>query len=175
MTGKYWQSLGLFLMASAAFSVALGHPRVALATTESVEPSGVEKALGTEQGRAALARAGLSAEQARTMLAALSPEQRSALDDMAASITPKAQLGARMMAAGYTKAEVDERLALLSDDEIATLAGDTEATTAGTGAGFVIAVLVVILVAVLVAWYFVAIEEPAIDYSEPAPAPPPAE
>lgn len=175
MTGKYWQRLGLFLMAFAAFSIALGHPHVVLAATDSVEPSGVEKVLGTEQGRATLAEAGLSAEQAKTMLAALSPQQRSALDDMAESITCKAQLGARMMAAGYTKAEVDERLALLSEDEIARLAGDPEATTAGTGAGFVIAVLVVILVAVLVAWYFVAIEEPAIPYAEPAPVPPPAE
>ena len=175
MHGKYLHCWGLFLAAFAAFSLALGQPQVLLAATEKVNLSDVERMIDTKEGRAALAKTGISAEKFKAMLARLSPEQREKLGNMVKNSTPEARLTARMMAAGYTKPEVDQRLAVLTADEIATLADDPAAMTAGTGVCTVILVTLLVLVAVGVSWYFVAIEEPI----EPAPAPeaeaPPAE
>ena len=169
MTGKRWQALGLFLAAMAAFSLACGGPRVALAANE---PSVVEQALSTPQGKAALAKSGVSPEKLNAMLASLSPEQRQKLEKMAAGMTPKAVLTARLLSQGYTQGEVSERLAVLSNDEMVQLAGSPEATEGG---GFVAAIavgLALVLVAVLVAFYFCAIENPQVGPPPPMEPPP---
>ena len=173
MTGKNWQCVGLFMAAIAAFSLACGNPQVVFAATPD---SPVEQALNTAQGRAALARAGISPDQFKTMLQSLSPEQRARLDEMASDMTPRAILAARMTAQGYTKPEVDERLAVLTQDEVASLAGNPEATVGGAGVGSAIFILALVIVACLVVFYF-AFWEPAPSSppppapAEPAPAP----
>lgn len=173
MAKKYLQCLGLFLASAAACALAVGYPHTALAVTGQPGPSDVEKVLDTEAGKTALAEAGLSAERFKTMLASLSPEQQAKLEQMVRDITPKARLAAGMRAAGYTDNEVRERLALLSDEEIAKLADSPDAVTAGTGVGTVVLIIIIVFVAVVVAWYFVAIEDP--EGSGPPAAAAPAE
>lgn len=174
MAKKYLQCLGLFLASAAACALAVGYPHTALAVTgQPGGPSDVEKVLDTEAGKTALANAGLSAEQFKTMLASLSPEQQAKLEQMVRDITPKARLAAGMRAAGYTDNEVRERLALLSDEEIAKLADSPDAVTAGTGVTTVVLIILLVFIAVVVAWYFVAIEDP--EGSGPPAAAAPAE
>jgi len=141
MTGKHLQCAGLFLAAFAAFWLALGQPRLALAASEKPAPS---------------------AEQVRAMLERLSPEQREALEN-------KACLAAKMLAVGYSAKEIKGRLALLTPEEMVRLARNPEATTGGKFAGFLLAVAAVIIVALLITGYFVAVEEPPPP-PEPPPA-----
>lgn len=170
MAKKYLQGLGLFLATFAAFALAVGYPSSALAAAGKTDLSQIEKLVGTEAGKAALARAGVTAEQFKTMLAKLTPEQRAKVEKMAGDATPRARLAAGMLAAGYTQKEINERLALLTNDEMAKLADSPDAVTAGTGVGTVILVVLLVFVAVLTAWYFVAIEDPDVQ-PEPEPAP----
>jgi len=158
--------LGLFLAALAAFSIALGQPHVALAANES-DLSAVDKLIKTPDGKAALARVGLSEAKFNELLGRLSPDQKKELASLIDKSTPKSRLTAKMIAAGYTAAEAKERLALLSDDEIAKLADDPDAMTAGTQA---IAVAIAIVITLLILWVYFA-TEPA---PEPAPSPAPA-
>ena len=175
MTGKHLQCAGLFLATVAAFSLALGQPRVVLAATEDIDPSAIEQLADTRAGKAALGRAGVSAEKLKLMLARLSPGQRQKLEAFAEKLTPRARLGAKMIAEGYTRAEADERLALLTGAEIAKLADDPDAMAAGKGVWF-IAALVGALMALIVSLYFMALEEPVLEEPEPEPkpGPPPA-
>lgn len=163
MIGKKLNVVGLFLASFAAFALGLGQPHAAAAG--AVDLSRIENLMDTQEGRAALARAGVSAEGFTRMLAGLSPEQRRTIAEMAGAASPEARLGARMTAEGYTQAEISERLALLSNDEIARLADDPEATSSGTGVSTVILVLCLALVVVLVGYYFM--------FFEPEPPPPP--
>lgn len=172
MAKKFLRGLGLFLAMFAAFALAVGHPNTALAAAGTTAPSRIEKLIGTEAGKAALARAGVTAEQFKTMLAKLTPEQRANVEKIAADATPRARLAAGMLAAGYTQKEINERLALLTNDEMAKLADSPDALTAGAGVGTVILVVLLVFVAVLTAWYFVAVEDPE---AAPEPAPAPAE
>lgn len=171
MAKKYLQCLGLFLASAAACALAIGYPHTALAVTGQSDLSDVEKVLDTEAGKTALANAGLSAEQFKTMLASLSPEQQANLKQMVRDITPRARLAAGMRAAGYTDNEVRERLALLSDEEIAKLADSPDAVTAGTGVTTVVLIIIIVFVVITVAWYFVAIEDPEGHGPPAAPAP----
>ncbi len=170
MAKKYLQGLGLFLATFAAFALAVGYPNSALAAAGETDLSQIETLIGTEAGKIALARAGVTAEQFKTMLAKLTPEQRAKVEKMAGDATPKARLAAGMLAAGYTQKEIDERLALLTNDEMAKLADSPDAVTAGTGVGTAILIVLLVLVAVLTAWYFVAVEDPGVE-PEPEPAP----
>lgn len=172
MAKKYLQGLGLFLTTFAAFALAVGHPNNALATAGRADLAQIETLIGTEAGKAALAQAGVTAEQFKAMLAKLTPEQRAKVEKMAADAAPKARLAAGMLAAGYTQKEINERLALLTNDEVAKLADSPDAVTAGTGVGTAILVVLLVFVAVITAWYFVAIEDPE---SPPEPVPAPAE
>ena len=160
MAKKYLQCLGLFLASVAACALAAGYPHTALAATGQPGLADVEKMLDTEAGKTALAKAGLSAEQFKTMLASLSPEQQAKLEQMVRGITPRARLAAGMRAAGYTDNEVRERLALLSDEEIAKLADSPDAVTAGAGVTTVVLIILIVFVVIAVAWYFIAIEDP---------------
>ena len=169
MTGKRVQCLGLFLATFAAFLLALGQPGGVLGDTGKTDLSAVEKFMTTKDGSEALAKAGISVEKLQAMLAELSPEQRASLEKTLASIGPKVRLGAKMEAAGYSKAEANERLALLSDAEIAKLAADPEGMTSG---GFIAVLAVLIMVAAI--WYFVVIEDPGTPPPAPQPEPPPA-
>ncbi|MFH1732312.1 MAG: PA2779 family protein [Planctomycetota bacterium] len=168
MVKKYLQCLGLFLASAAACALAIGYPHAALAVTGQPGLSDAEKMLDTEAGKTALAKAGLSAEQFKTMLASLSPEQHAKLEQMVRDITPGARLAAGMRAAGYTDSEVRERLALLSDEEIAKLADSPDAVAAGTSVTTVVLIILLVFVAIVVAWYFVAVEDPG---APPAAAP----
>ena len=165
MTGKHVQRFGLFLATFAVLALALGQPQTALAG--DVGASDIERLMSTEEGRAALDSAGLSPDRFKAMFAALSPRQQEALVNLARDAAPKARLRARLLAEGYTEAEVNDRLALLTDDEIARLAADPGATEAGSGVGTVLFVICLVLVAVLVAWYFVA-AEPVAEPEPPA-------
>lgn len=160
--------LGLFLGSVAAFALGFGHPHVVQAAPGPRERSSVEQVMATDAGKAALARAGVSEARFREMLSKLSPEQKQELEKLAAEQTPKVRLTARLLAAGYTAAEAKERIALLTDEEIARLAESPDATTGG---GVVIAVLVaaVVLVAGLVFGWFKWFE-PSPTPSEPPPA-----
>jgi len=162
MTGRKAYNLGLFLAAFAAFALGVGHPHIAQAA-EEVGPAAFESLMNTPEGKAALTRAGLSDAKLKTMLAALSSEQQKALAEAAAGLLPRARLTAQLKAEGYNDTEIGDRLAVLTDQEIAELARDPEAMTSGTGVGTIVFLLALVLVAVLVAWYFVAIEEPEID------------
>ena len=82
----------------------------------------------------------------------------------------KARLAARMRAVGYTEAEANERIRLLTDEEIAELADDPDAMASGTGVTTVVLICSLVFVAALVAWYFVAAEP----VEPPAPEAPPA-
>ena len=172
MAKNHLQGLGLFLATFAAFALAVGYPNTAFAAAGKTDLSQIEKLIGTEAGKVALARAGVTAEQFKTMLAKLTPEQRARVENMAGDATPKARLAAGMLAAGYTQKEINERLALFTNDEMAKLADSPDAVAAGTGVGTVILVVLLVFVAVCTAWYFVAIEDPDV---EPGPAPAPAE
>jgi len=173
MTGKHLlQCAGLFLATVAAFSLALGQPRVVLAATGDIAPSAVEQLADTTAGKAALRRAGVSAEKFKLMLATLAPGQRQKLEALAEKLTARARLSARMIAQGYTQAEADQRLALLTDAEIARLADDQDAMASGRGVWF-IAALVGAVMALVVSLYFMALEEPLPEEPEPAPQPTP--
>ena len=171
MARKYLQGLGLFLATFAAFALAAGYPNTALAAAGKTDLSRVETLIRTDSGKAALTKAGVTAEQFNTMLGKLTPEQRGRIEKMAAAATPKARLAAGMLAAGYTQKEIDERLSLLRNDEMAKLADSPDAVTAGTGVGTVVLIVVIVLVIVLTAWYFVAVEDPTEPDPEPEPAP----
>jgi len=167
MTGKFVQCGGLFLAMTAALALGFGTPRAMAADAQDGKAS-IEQALSTPEGQAALARAGLSADQLKAELAKLTPEQRAELEKQMAEPTAKARLGARMMAAGYSRTEAAERLAMLTDDEAAKLADNPEATTGGTNP--ILFGLAIAVVALLVALFFVT--EPAPEEPEaPAPAP----
>lgn len=169
MTKKVLQSAGLFLATFAAFALAVGHPHTALAAAGKTDLSRVEKLIDTEAGETALARAGVSADEFKTMLAKLTPEQRTKVETMARNASPRARLTAGMLAAGYTKEEINKRLDLLTNEEMAKLADSPDAVTAGTSVGTAVAVVLIVFIAVLVAWYFVAVEDP--EAADPAPAP----
>ncbi len=177
MTGKKLHSVGLFLASIASFSVGLGQPRTVFAAGAEVDIARMQKLIETKEGKAVLARAGISAAQFALLLRKLSSEQRRTLESALARITPEARLTARLVAAGYTKAEAEERIALLTYDEVARLADNPEATTGGGAIASALAALLVLLAALLVSWYFVAIEDPELDVPSPrtSPAPPPAE
>jgi hypothetical protein len=168
MIGTFLKDGGLFLAAFAAFTLAAGHPHVACAAGDP-HPQSVEELLQTEEGKAAIERAGYSPEAFKALLDKLSPEQRRALDEKVRNASPRTRLAARLVAAGYTRAEAEERLARLTDEEIVRLANDPDATTAGAGTGAAVAIAVLVLAVVLVAVYFLFIEEPT---AEPPPAPP---
>ena len=173
MATKNLRCLGLFLASFAAFALAVGYPNTARADEPASDSEQIVRLFETAEGQAALKQAGLSAEQVATMLSALSPGQRAALEEMIRDITPRAILRARLLDAGYTDDEIQERLALLTEAEITEFAGSPDATTGGTGVGTVILVVLLVFVAVLVAWYFVAVENPETgdEPVEPAPAP----
>lgn len=177
MIGKHLHTVGLFLASMAAFSVGLGQPRTVFAADAETDIARIQKFIETREGRTVLARAGVSPAQFKLMLGKLTTEQRQSLWSALARITPEARLAARLVAAGYTKAEAEERIALLTQDEVARLADNPEATTGGGAVPSVVAALLVLLAALLVSWYFVAIEDPELERPSPkaSPAPPPAE
>ena len=167
MMGRTWR-IGLFLATVAACYLAMGTPAMAAAPE-----SAAQQALSTPQCKDALAKAGISTEQAEKMIKALTPDQRAQLERMAQELTPKSILSARMLSQGYTQTEVNERLASLTNDEIVQLAGNPDATVGGTNAGLAIAILCVVLAAILVTLYFTALE-PGVETAPSAPAPAPA-
>ncbi len=172
MAMKSPHGAGLFLAAFAAFALAAGVPQIVLAAPPQADLADVESLIETEEGKAALDKAGVSAEEFKTMLSKLSPERRAEIENMVRDITPKARLTAEMKAAGYTQEEVDERLSVLSDDEIAKLSASPDATAGGTSVATVVLIALLVFMAVLVAWYFVAVEDPeGGGPAEPAPAP----
>lgn len=177
MTGKHLHTTGLFLASIAAFSIGLGQPRTVFAAGAEPDLARIQKLVETKEGKAVLARAGVSAAQFKLMLGKLSTEQRQTLESALARLTPEARLCARLIAAGYTKAEAEERIAILTQDELARLADNPEATTGGGAVAGAVAALLVFLAVLLVSWYFVAIEDPDVDRPSPraSPAPPPAE
>lgn len=169
MTGRMCQSAGLFLAAVAAFALGFGAHHVARADN----PSDIDKMIETEAGQAALQKAGLSAGQFKAVLSKLTPAQRATIEEMARDLTPRARLTARMVAAGYTVDEARERIALLTDGEIAKLADDPNAVSSGSGVGAAIVIICLIFAVILVAAYFIVAEEPPPEEDE-KPAPPPA-
>lgn len=174
MTGRFLQSGGLFLAALAAFSLAVGHPQAVLAAEGDPDLAAIHKFAETPEGKEVLARAGLSPEHFRTMVGRLSAGQRRQLEGLICQAAPEARLRARLVDVGYTPAEADERIALLTEGEIARFADDPEATTAGTGVATVGVIILVALAALVAAWYFVAIEEPVPEEPEGAPESVPA-
>ena len=157
MRVRTWQNVGLFLAMCAAFSLAFGYQHAAVAGGNA---SLVEQTMSSEQGKAALEKAGVTPEQFATMYKSLTPEQKSQLESMVRDATPRAILSARMMEQGYTQAEAAQRLALLSNEEVARLAGNPDSTASGGAVEGLVFVLCLVLVAILVAWYFVAVESP---------------
>ncbi|MFW6158526.1 MAG: PA2779 family protein [Planctomycetota bacterium] len=148
MTRKAFCNLGLFLATMAALALGLGHPQVTFAgETDALAP-----------------------ETLTETVERLSPEQRRALVDAAVVASPRARLAVKMANQGYTTDEIRDRLALLSEKEIETLAGEPEAMEAGGSVGTVVFVFSLALVAAIVAWYFM-FQEPV----EVEPPPPPAE
>ena len=146
MRGKRLSSIGLFLAAVAAFALGIGHSNVALADATAKADGAVSKA------KAEFAK--MTPEQQREFVAKLLRE------------SPRARLAVQMAREGYTPAEVKERLALLTDDEVAKLAGDPEAMNAGAGVSTAIFILSVLVIGLLIVVYFAAVE--------PVPEPPPA-
>ena len=169
MTHRYLECTGLFLGTLAAFFLALGQPHVVLAATGERDLCRVEKLAETAEGKAALAKAGISARDFKAALARLSPEQRQRLEKMARNITPRTRLAAKMSAEGYSPAEVNERLVLLADDEVAKLADNPDAATAGAGVGTIAFVLILVVVVVAITWHFVVMEGPTEEEAPPAP------
>jgi hypothetical protein len=167
MTGRRYQSLGLFLAAIAAFGMGFGAHHVA----QAANPTDAEKMIGTDAGRAALQKAGLSAEQFKAMLSKLTPGQRATVEEMARDLTPKARLTARMVGAGYTLEEAKDRIAVLTGDEIAKLADEPNAVSSGAGVGAAIVIITLIFAVVLIMIYYVFVEEPP-DEDETSDAPP---
>jgi uncharacterized small protein (DUF1192 family) len=165
MVGMRWQSLGLFLASLAAFGLGLGVHR----TARAEQAGNMVKVMDTEAGRAALARAGVTAEQFKAMLDRMTPEQRAHIEAKALSLTPEARLTARMVAAGYSVAEAKERVAVLSGDEIVRLADDPNAVSSGAGAGAGIAIVVLVFLVILVVIYYAFMEEPR-EYESAPPA-----
>jgi len=164
MWHKHLHCGALFLAALAAFSLATGYAPVVQAASDL---SAAEQVIDTPEGKAALENAGVSSDKARAMLSTLTPEQRERLNEMVKDITPKARLTAGMLAAGYTMDEAQARLAVLTDAEIAKLASDPEGMTSGGYVATVGVILIALLVFMLVSWYFVAIEDPGVDFIAP--------
>jgi len=162
MTGKRISGLGLFLATVAAFALGAGLP-AAYAGSGTTDRSSVDKAVDSAEGKAALAKAGISLARVKAALAKLTPEQKAELERTARRAAARATLRAKLVADGYTADEINERLALLADDEIARLAEDPAATEAGAGVGTVVFVLSLALIAVLVTVYFLTEEPPPID------------
>ena len=101
MTGKRFYCAGLFLAALAAFSLAFGQPRLALADAEQVAApsSAVQNLAKTEDGNAALTRlvagmlaAGYSPEEVRGRLALLTTDEMVRLAD-----NPEATTGGKFV------------------------------------------------------------------------------
>jgi hypothetical protein len=167
MKSRFSYGLALFLATAAAFSIGLGHPRAALAADDTADLATIEKLIDTPAGKTALERAGVSADDFKAMLGRLSPEQKKAIAEKIGRMQPKARLAAQMVRAGYTPRQAAERIAVLTDDEIATLTGDPDAMASGGAVGTIFVIVLMVLAAILVSWYFVAIE--------PEPVPPGAD
>jgi hypothetical protein len=148
-------NLGLFLAVCAATLLGMGSPQAAAANPTA----GTERIAGTPEGKAALARYGITPERFSEMLKKLSPEQRATVDRMMRQSDPRTILETRLVASGYTPTEARDRISVLSDKEIATLAAHPDAMTAGTSDGIVLGFAVLVLVIIFVVVYFLFIED----------------
>jgi hypothetical protein len=148
-------NLGLFLAACAATLLAMGSPQAAAANPTAR----AEELVRTPEGQAALARYGLTPERFSEMLERLTPAQRARVERLLRQADPRSRLETRLIASGYTPAEARERLAALSDDEIAALADHPDAMTAGTSDGVIVGFAALLLVIVFLVIYFLFIED----------------
>ncbi len=94
-----------------------------------------------------------AADDAATAAEQLTPQQQ-ALIEAAIAASPEVRLAVKLANRGYTADEIDERLSVLTDEEIASLAGEPEMMEAGTGC--VLFVLAIAVVAVITALIFVS-------------------
>lgn len=157
------KSLVFFLAAFAAFGLAFGADKAMAAQ----ETSALESVFGTPAGKAALAKTGVDAAKLGAMIQKLTPEQRTRVESLLKQASPENVLVARMIESGYTPAEAAKRLAVMSNDEIASLAGNPESTATG-GSAF-IALLIIIIVALIIILYYQ--NEPTDEYTPPSPPP----
>ena len=103
MSNGSFFSIGLFLGVMAALALGFGMPQAAAASQANVEAA-------VEQ---------------------LTAEQQAALVEAAMETSPHVRLAVMMANQGYGEAEILERLAMLSDEEVAKLADEPVAMEAG--------------------------------------------
>ncbi|GEB79728.1 hypothetical protein DDE01_11430 [Desulfovibrio desulfuricans] len=83
--------------------------------------------------------------------AGMMAEQRTADVDTIQKALENKMVAERLQALGYSADEVNQRLAMLSDDEVHSVAKQIDALNpGGDGVGIVIAILVVVLLVVLI-------------------------
>ncbi len=91
----------------------------------------------------------------------LTPQQQ-ALIEAAVAASPEVRLAVKLANRGYNADEIDERLSVLTDEEIASLAGEPEKMEAGAF-GCLVFIMSVALVAIITALIFVTYEPGATE------------
>ncbi len=122
MENRRSYNVGLFFGVMAALALGFGMPQATVAAQADVE----------------------------TAVEQLTPEQQAALVEAAMEVSPHVRLAVEMANQGYEEAEILERLAMLTDEEVAKLADDPVAMEAGAVWGAILVTSLVVAVLVLV-------------------------
>ena len=122
MENRRSYNVGLFFGVMAALALGFGMPQATAAAQADVE---------------------MSVEQ-------LTPEQQAALVEAAMEASPHVRLAVEMANQGYEEAEILERLAMLTDEEVAKLADEPVAMEAGAVHGAIVLAIIVVAVLILV-------------------------